>query len=56
MRNLFYNEVLAAVELAVPMLTVFKNLRAGGIPLGEDVERNNFCTQRLSELLGLSDW
>jgi aminoglycoside phosphotransferase (APT) family kinase protein len=53
--NLFYNEVLAAVELAVPMLTVFKNLRAAGMPLGEDVERNNFCTQRLSELLRLSD-
>ena len=51
--NLFYNEVLAAFELAVPMLTVFKNLRAAGIPVGDDIERNNFCTQRLSRLLGL---
>ena len=52
-RNLFYNEVLAGLVLAVPMLRIFRNLAEAGIDLGADVERNNFCTQRLAALLQL---
>jgi len=53
-KNLLYNEVLAAFLLSVPMLTVYKRLRKIDLlPLGEDVEQNNFCTQRLAELLNL---
>ena len=53
-RNLFYNEVLAAVRLGVTMLKMYKNMKKAGIPLApEDIELNNFCTQRLASQLNL---
>lgn len=54
MRNLFYNDVLAAFRLGVSMLKIYKNMKKSGISLGsEDIELNNFCTQRLASQLDL---
>jgi aminoglycoside phosphotransferase (APT) family kinase protein/putative sterol carrier protein len=53
-KDLFYNDVLAALESGVIMLKVFKNFKKLGVALpGEDVELNNPCTQRLASLLDL---
>jgi putative sterol carrier protein len=52
-KNLFYNEVLGATGYAMILVSVFRKFRQQGIPIGEDMILNNFCTQRLSELLDL---
>jgi len=53
-RNLFYNEVLAAMYFGVIMLKVFKNFKSMGIAMpGSASEHNNVCTQRLAGLLDL---
>jgi aminoglycoside phosphotransferase (APT) family kinase protein/putative sterol carrier protein len=53
-KNLFYNDVLAALRFGVILLKVYKNFKKLGVALpGEDVELNNPCTQRLASLLNL---
>jgi aminoglycoside phosphotransferase (APT) family kinase protein/putative sterol carrier protein len=51
--NLFYNEVLGATRYGMILVSVFRKFRQQGIPIDEDMILNNFCTQRLSELLDL---
>jgi hypothetical protein len=53
-KNLFYNEILAPVQLGIPLLKIFKNMKSYGVLLpSEDVELNNPCTQRIASLLEL---
>jgi aminoglycoside phosphotransferase (APT) family kinase protein/putative sterol carrier protein len=53
-KNLFYNEVLAAFRFGVIMLRITKILKKTGISLAyEDAEVNNAMTHRLADLLGL---
>ncbi len=52
-RNLFYNEVLAAVRFGMILVAVLKKFKRQNIPIDEDMLLNNVCTQRLSELLDL---
>lgn len=53
-RNLFYNDVLAAFRFGVIMAKIAKNMKATGVPAPtEDFERDNPCTQRLASLLNL---
>jgi len=52
-KNLFYNEVLAATRYGMILVSVFRKFRRQGIPFDEDMVRNNVCTQRLAELLDL---
>ena len=53
-RDIFYQEILAALRYGVIQLKVFKNYKKLGISVGgEDVEQNNVCTQRLADLLNL---
>ncbi|MFD6451409.1 phosphotransferase family protein, partial [Nocardia sp. NPDC060220] len=46
-RNLRYNEVLAAVLLSIPLLRMAHRLN-----LAPDIDITAFCTQRVAELLG----
>ncbi len=52
-KNLFYNDVLAAFRFGLILVSVFKDFKKQGIPLQEDFELNNAATQRLAMLLGL---
>ena len=51
MRNLRYNEVLAAVALACPVLRLETKLRAEGL-LTDDFDLVGFCVERIRQLLG----
>jgi aminoglycoside phosphotransferase (APT) family kinase protein len=52
--NFFYNEVFSTFRTAVVVLRVQKNLQRMGVEIpGEDPILDNFCTQRLAELLEL---
>ena len=52
--NFFYNEVFSTFRTAVVVLRVQKNLQRMGVEIpGEDPILDNFCTQRLAELLDL---
>ena len=50
-RNLRYNEVLAAVTLAVPVSRLETKLRADGL-LSGDFDLLGFCVERVRQLLG----
>ncbi len=50
-RNLRYNEVLAAVALACPVLRLETKLRADGLLTG-DSDLVGFCVERIRQLLG----
>jgi aminoglycoside phosphotransferase (APT) family kinase protein len=50
MRNLRYNEVLAVVELAVPIIRLQTKLRNDGL-LTEDADLSGFCVERIRQLL-----
>ena len=53
-KNLFYNEVLAAFGFGIIMLKIFKNFKKMGIAVpGDATEHNNVSTQRLATLLDL---
>jgi aminoglycoside phosphotransferase (APT) family kinase protein len=53
-KNFFYNEVFATYRAGVIILRVQKNLLKMGIELpGDDPLRDNMCTRRLADLLGL---
>jgi len=49
-RNLRYNEVLAVVELAVPIIRLQTKLRNDGL-LSEDADLSGFCVERIGQLL-----
>ncbi len=52
--NLLFNQVLAPLRLAVPLVRVYKNIRSmGATMLAEDAELNNPMTQRIASLLDL---
>jgi aminoglycoside phosphotransferase (APT) family kinase protein/putative sterol carrier protein len=53
-KNLLYNQVLAPLRLAVPLVRLYKNLRSMGVTmLAEDAELNNPMTQKIASLLNL---
>jgi len=52
-KNLLYNDVLAACRFGIILVSVFRNFRRQGIPLPDDIELNNASTQRLAMLLKL---
>jgi len=53
-KNLLYNDVLAAFRFGVIMAKIAKHMKATGVPTPtEDFERDNPCTQRLASLLDL---
>jgi len=53
-KNLLYNEVLAAFYFGIIYLKVMKNFKKMGIAQpGDTTEHNNVCTQRLASLLDL---
>lgn len=54
-KNLFYNDVLAAFRFAVILYKIFKNFASVGAPrpTGDSGQQNNVCTQRLASLLHL---
>jgi putative sterol carrier protein len=52
-KNLFYNEVLAALRYGIAITSSMKVLIKKGIAITEDQMRDNLATQRLSKLLGL---
>jgi aminoglycoside phosphotransferase (APT) family kinase protein len=49
-RNLRYNEVLAAVELGIPISRLETRLRADGL-LTEDMDLIGFCVERIRQLI-----
>jgi aminoglycoside phosphotransferase (APT) family kinase protein len=49
-RNLRYNEVLAALELAVPIIRLQTKFRNDGL-LGDDSDLSEFCVERIRQLL-----
>jgi aminoglycoside phosphotransferase (APT) family kinase protein/putative sterol carrier protein len=52
--HLLFNQVLAPLRLAVPLVKVYKNIRSmGATLLAEDAELNNPMTQRIASLLNL---
>jgi aminoglycoside phosphotransferase (APT) family kinase protein len=51
--NLHYYEVFAAFRFAIIMIRVVALVRAAGLPIPDDYDRNNTCTQGLAQLLGL---
>ncbi len=52
-KNLFYNEILAAVRYGIILISVYRKFENQGIPIDKNEILNNVCTQRLSELLDL---
>jgi len=50
MRNLRYNEVLAAVELGIPVSRLETRLRNQGLLTG-DFDLAGFCVERIRQLL-----
>jgi aminoglycoside phosphotransferase (APT) family kinase protein len=52
-KNLLFNEVLAALLLAVPLVSLTKRFRRAGL-LGNDVELSALSANRISELLDLT--
>jgi hypothetical protein len=51
MRNLRYNEVLATVQMAIPVSRLGARFREQGL-LTEDFDLAGFCVERLRQLLG----
>ena len=51
MTNLRYNEVLAAVEMALPVSRLAARFRDEGL-LTEDFDLIGFCVDRIDQLLG----
>ena len=51
MKNLHYNEVLAAVEMAIPVSRLATRFRDQGL-LTEDIDLTGFCVERIRQLLG----
>jgi hypothetical protein len=49
-RNLRYNEVLAAVELGIPITRLESRLRSEGLLTGE-LDLAGFCVERIRQLL-----
>jgi hypothetical protein len=49
-RNLRYNEVLAAVEMGLPVSRLDARLRAEGLLTG-DLDLIGFCAERIHQLL-----
>jgi len=49
-RNLRYNEMLAAVELAIPVSRLEARLRNDGL-LTDDLDLTGFCVERIRQLL-----
>jgi putative sterol carrier protein len=53
-KNLFYNDVLAALKFGVILYKIYSNFKKIGImPMESDAEHNNICTQAIASLLGL---
>ena len=52
-KNLLYNDVLAAFRFGLILVSIFKGFKKQGIPLPDDIELNNASTQRLAMLLDL---
>ncbi len=53
-KHFLFNQVLAPLRLAVPLVKVYKNIRSmGATLLAEDAELNNPMTQRIASLLNL---
>jgi len=50
-RNLRYNEVLAAVALGIPVSRLETRLRSEGLLTG-DFDLAGFCVERIRQLLG----
>jgi aminoglycoside phosphotransferase (APT) family kinase protein/putative sterol carrier protein len=52
-KNYFFNEVFSVMRFGMILVSVLKKMRGQGVPIEEEMLRNNFCTRRLAELLGL---
>lgn len=52
-KNLFYNDVLAAYRFGLILISIYKGFKKQGVSLPEDMEHNNAATRRIAQLLEL---
>jgi aminoglycoside phosphotransferase (APT) family kinase protein/putative sterol carrier protein len=52
-KNYRYNEAFSAMRFGMILVSVLKKMRRQGVPIDENMLRNNTCSQRLAQLLGL---